>query len=54
MNYRELLELTKNHPNPFSINGRKNRFFDFEVKNQHTAEEQKLNDSHKKNIQNKY
>ncbi|HHY24661.1 MAG TPA: hypothetical protein GX527_10620 [Clostridiaceae bacterium] len=32
MNYRELLELTRKHPNPFSINRRKTRMYDFELK----------------------
>ncbi|HOJ12656.1 MAG TPA: hypothetical protein PK733_18985 [Clostridiales bacterium] len=31
MNYRELLELTKKHPNPFSIDHRNTRMYDFEM-----------------------
>lgn len=39
MTYRELLELTRKYPNPFSVEGRKNRFYDFEVKNHDKAKD---------------
>ncbi|NLC68347.1 MAG: hypothetical protein GX754_06095 [Clostridiaceae bacterium] len=37
MTYRELLELTKKYPNPFSISKRKTRMFDFELENLENA-----------------
>lgn len=53
MNYRELLELTRKHPNPFSINHRKTRMYDFELKNKHqeTTEEPKESIKKTENIE---
>ena len=50
MTYRELLELTRKYPNPFSIEGRKNRFYDYEVKNyEQTKGEEQGELNYKKN-----
>ncbi|NSW90165.1 MAG: hypothetical protein HPY74_05705 [Firmicutes bacterium] len=52
MNYRELLELTKKHPNPFSINQRKIRMYDFETENIPQKSAENLNKEEYKNSQN--
>ncbi|HOJ09438.1 MAG TPA: hypothetical protein PK733_02465 [Clostridiales bacterium] len=48
MNYRELLELTKKSPNPFSINGRKTRLYDYEVRNKIPENSKKKNEVYKR------
>jgi len=50
MTYKELLELTKNHPNPFSVNNRKTRVFDYQVRSEESLKERKPNKQDKSKI----